>query len=129
LTRKSTELKEMNALEQQLNNAIEKYGFRISPRLSMEDRLTRYIQMLYEREWETRGPITEREARGAAGLLMLNPGNINLVHRRVEDTRDGNLRVTLSATPETRQLRPRPQMQTWTAGTHSMVRRSQVSRA
>ena len=36
-----------NSLVNALNNAIDKHGFRVSPRLSLGDRLARYTQLYY----------------------------------------------------------------------------------
>lgn len=99
----------MTSLEQQLNTLIEKNGYRISPRLSLEDRLTRFIQMDHEAkhgEW-----LDTEDARQAARLTMMkySASAWQRPQRHVEETSDGSLRVTLTRA---------------TTGTHSMVRRS-----
>jgi hypothetical protein len=55
--------------ENKLNAAIEEKGYRISPRLSLEDRLARYIELT----WIDRGePLTSEEITAVVALTMVN---------------------------------------------------------
>jgi len=59
---------EMSNLEQVLNSAIVAGGFRISPRMELKDRLSRFIQ-LYS---ATKGRhLTTAEADACSGILLL----------------------------------------------------------
>lgn len=123
-----------NTLEQQLNSSIEKNGYRISPRLSLEDRLTRFIQM------ENGDRLSTEDARQAALLMMMKYSEAgpsspssnttrSSSRRRVEETTDGNVRVTIQPRRSTRVSTASASATTTTpttaaTGTHSMVRRS-----
>jgi hypothetical protein len=55
--------------ENKLNAAIEEKGYRISPRLGLEDRLARYIEL----SWIDRGePLTSDEITAVVALTMVN---------------------------------------------------------
>lgn len=55
--------------ENKLNAAIEEKGYRISPRLSLEDRLSRYIELT----WIDRGEsLTSDEITAVVALTMVN---------------------------------------------------------
>jgi hypothetical protein len=55
--------------ENKLNAAIEEKGYRISPRLGLEDRLSRYIELT----WIDRGePLTKDEVDAVVALTMVN---------------------------------------------------------
>ena len=55
--------------ENKLNAAIEEKGYRISPRLGLEDRLARYIELT----WIDRGePLTSDEIDAVVALTMVN---------------------------------------------------------
>jgi len=55
--------------ESKLNAAIEEKGYRISPRLGLEDRLARYIELT----WIDRGePLTKDEVDAVVALTMVN---------------------------------------------------------
>lgn len=55
--------------ETRLNNAIEEKGYRISPRLGLEDRLARYIEL----SWIDKGePLTSDEITAVVALTMVN---------------------------------------------------------
>ena len=55
--------------ENKLNAAIEEKGYRISPRLGLEDRLARYIEL----SWIDRGePLTSDEIDAVVALTMVN---------------------------------------------------------
>ncbi len=55
--------------ENKLNAAIEEKGYRISPRLGLEDRLARYIELT----WIDRGePLTKDEVDAVVALTMVN---------------------------------------------------------
>ena len=58
----------MSNLEQLLNTTIASSGFRISPRLELRDRLTRFIQ-LYSAEKGRH--LTASEADACSGMLLL----------------------------------------------------------
>ncbi len=130
----------MNTLEQQLNNAIEKHGFRISPRASLRERLARYIEL--------HKGVDATEAEAAAGLMLLRHNNNGLVsgQRQVRVSENNNIRVSISvATPQSQphssgySLRQRTPTQNSTTqsngnhstsqtnGSHTMIRRSQSS--
>jgi hypothetical protein len=55
--------------ESRLNAAIEEKGYRISPRMGLEDRLARYIELT----WIDRGePLTKDEVDAVVALTMVN---------------------------------------------------------
>jgi hypothetical protein len=55
--------------ENKLNAAIEEKGYRISPRLGLEDRLARYIEL----SWIDKGePLTSDEISAVVALTMVN---------------------------------------------------------
>ena len=69
----------MNQLEQVLNIAIAASGFRISPRLELSDRLSRFIQ-LYS---ATKGRrLTLREADACSSLILLTQDSDSIQRSR-----------------------------------------------
>lgn len=55
--------------ENKLNAAIEEKGYRISPRMGLEDRLARYIELT----WIDKGePLTKDEVDAVVALTMVN---------------------------------------------------------
>ncbi len=146
-----------NTLESRLNAAIEEKGFRISPRLGLEDRLARYIEL----SWAARGEsVTQDEVSVAVSLTMMGQTaaederptsrRSQRVAAREDAAEDSwqprrSLRVAArdaDATPED-SWQPRRSQRvanrtvtetndslrvTFTTGSHPMVRRSQVAR-
>lgn len=55
--------------ETRLNNAIQEKGYRISPRLGLEDRLARYIELSWIDKGET---LTSDEITAVVALTMVN---------------------------------------------------------
>lgn len=94
-------------MEAQLNSAIESRGFRISPRASLHERLTRYIMLM---ETQKGGSISHEDASAAATLMISREGE--------EPRRRDTLAVNLEGHTMTRRSQ--------VSGTHSMVRRSQT---
>lgn len=120
--------------ESQLNAAIEEKGYRISPRLSLEDRLARYIQL----SWSDRGDsLNSDEIKAVAAMMLLKnsektdwtdldnqtktndsfeshttsePRRSSRLANRIVTTNNDNLRITFAT------------------GSHPMMRRSQVMR-
>jgi len=64
----SNSIGEMQSLEVILNNAIMRHGLRISPRMSVGDRLTKFIQYYYESNGRH---LSALEAEACAGLVTL----------------------------------------------------------
>lgn len=102
----------METVEKKLNTAIATHGFRMSPRGSLAERLTRYVE---------RSTGLERdEASAVASLYLL---------RQQQPTPSTEVRITMTPTYEQQpythryNLRPRPEV-----GTHPMTRRSQVAK-
>ena len=58
----------MSSLEQVLNSTIVASGFRISPRLELRDRLSRFIQLYSAAKGRD---LTVREADACSGILLL----------------------------------------------------------
>lgn len=110
-----------NSLTNALNDAIAKHGFRISPRLSLGDRLARYTQLYYESQGRW---VDEDDARAAASMLMLKYSETN--HNPRTDKM-----FTSTVVPPNAPRRPEPHksksISFTNQGTHSMTRRSQVS--
>lgn len=140
--------------ESKLNAAIEEKGYRISPRMGLEDRLARYIELT----WIDRGePLTKDEVDAVVALTMVNNfgdsaesqprRSSRLVSREtwrpVEDATDGDDCCEETWQPRrSSRLANRPTVnyaedpvETWQSprrtqrtGSHPMVRRSQVTR-
>ncbi len=114
-----------NSLLNALNNAIDKHGFRVSPRLSLGDRLARYTQLYYESQGRW---IDDDDARAAASMMMLKYSDLN--------ARNDTLFNETAAQPP---KAPRRKSVSFVAPTqpnqsaqpsqpsHTMTRRSQVS--
>ena len=58
----------MNQLDTILSDAIAQYGFRISPRLELEERLSRFIQMYQAANGRY---LTKAEADACSGIMLL----------------------------------------------------------
>ena len=132
--------------ENKLNAAIEEKGYRISPRLGLEDRLARYIELT----WIDRGePLTKDEVTAVVTLTMLNnfDDSAESQPRRssrqsshtVEDVADADdswqpRRSARLATRETVNYAEDDSEDTWQprrstrTDSHPMVRRSQMTR-
>jgi len=91
-----------------LNDAITKHGFRVSPRMSLGDRLARYTQLYYESKGRW---VDEDDSRAAASMLMMKYGDKN---EKGHQARTDKIFNDPPATPRR------------TEG-HSMTRRSQVA--
>ena len=91
-----------------LNDAIVKHGFRISPRMSLGDRLARYTQLYYESKGRW---IDEDDSRAAASMLMMKYGDKS---EKGQTVRTDKLFNDPPATPRRSEG-------------HSMTRRSQVA--
>ena len=87
--------------ENKLNAAIEEKGYRISPRLGLEDRLARYIELT----WIDRGePLTSDEIDAVVALTMVN----NFAEETEEPRRSGRVEsqeLHRSARVESQELR------------------------
>ena len=113
-----------NSLVNALNSAIEKNGLRISPRLSLGDRLARYTQLYYESQGRW---VDEDDARAAASMMMLKYSERDRNARN--DALFNETTVTGSAAPP---KAPRRKSVSFVAPsqpsqTHTMTRRSQVA--
>jgi hypothetical protein len=109
-----------NSLTNALNDAIDKHGFRISPRLSLGDRLARYTQLYYESQGRW---VDDDDARAAASMMMLKYSEA-----------DRNPRKDKMFTDDAAPLKaPRRKSVSFVSQptqpiqTHTMTRRSQVS--
>ena len=114
-----------NSLVNVLNNAIDKHGFRISPRLSLGDRLARYTQLYYESQGRW---IDEDDARTAASMMMLKHSDLNA---RNDTLFDGSV---TSPSPAKQTKAPRRKSVSFdqpplnpTQQSHHMTRRSQIA--
>jgi len=103
----------MSNLEQVLNDAIVSSGFRISPRLDLGDRLSRFIQLHYSSKGRN---LTDAEADACSSLILLtyNSDSVQRSRRRVTTNQHtvAELMVSLSTIPSS------------TYKTHSMTLRS-----
>jgi hypothetical protein len=138
--------------ENKLNAAIEEKGYRISPRLGLEDRLARYIEL----SWIDRGePLTSDEIDAVVALTMVN----NFGAEEIEEPRRSGRVESQELRRSARVASRDNQEDTWqprrssriaatsrnvtatndnvrvsfatgsqSAGAHPMVRRSQVAR-
>jgi hypothetical protein len=101
----------METIEKKLNTAIQTHGYRISPRGTLVDRLTRYVEMSTGLERD--------EASAVASLYLM----------RQQTSQNPEVRITMTNTYEQQpyahryNLRPRPE-----TGSHPMTRRSQVAK-
>lgn len=118
----------MANIETRLNNAIEEHGFRISPRLSLEERMTRYIELSRASRGEH---VSSEDAQTAAALILMGDGgrmsnesSPPTTPRRSTRLRDRAQFMeplrTVSHTQDSLRV-------TFNTGTHPMVRRSQVN--
>ncbi len=111
-----------NSLVNALNAAIEKRGFRISPRLPLGDRLARYTQLYYESHGRW---IDSDDARTAASMLMLKHSDLNAQNTTlIDDSSAATQPLKAPRRPSTTKAVtsvPPP-----TQSTHHMMRRSQV---
>jgi hypothetical protein len=131
--------------ENKLNAAIEEKGYRISPRLGLEDRLARYIELT----WIDRGePLTKDEVDAVVALTMVNNFGEDVTEsqpRRSSRSAEASNETWRSAEASWQPRRSarlanletvnyaEDAVETWQSprrvtGSHSMVRRSQVTR-
>ena len=113
-----------NSLTNALNDAIDKHGFRISPRLSLGDRLARYTQLYYESQGRW---VDDDDARAAASMMMLKYSEADRNPRK--DKMFNDSADAVAAAPLKAPRRPEPKAVSFAAAqaTHNMTRRSQVS--
>ena len=117
-----------NSLVNALNAAIEKRGFRVSPRLPLGDRLARYTQLYYESQGRW---IDEDDARAAASMMMLKYSERDR-NARNDTLFDGSTTSPAKQTKAPRRKSVPPTTQPTqptqpTQQSHHMTRRSQVA--
>ena len=112
-----------NSLVNALNDAIAKHGFRISPRLSLGDRLARYTQLYYESQGRW---VDDDDARAAASMMMLKYSEADRNPRKDKMFTDSAQPLQAPRRPEPKAVSFVPQP-TQPTQTHHMTRRSQVS--
>lgn len=114
-----------------LDKAIEEKGFRISPRLSMEDRLARYIELSANARGDS---VTTEESHAAATMILMETNDKcscsddsmeNETPRRSQRLRN---RAAFMEPMRTVSETTSGMRVTLNTGAHPMVRRSQVSR-
>ena len=121
--------------ENNLNAAIEEKGYRISPRMNLEDRLARYIQL----SWFDRGEtLNNDEIKAVAALMMIKSYEAELSKSENQsqnsqnDTQEtqyktyGPRRSTRLANRNIVAMNNDNLRITFSTGTHHMLRRSQV---
>ncbi len=113
-----------NSLVNALNDAIDKHGFRISPRLSLGDRLARYTQLYYESQGRW---VDDDDARAAASMMMLKYSERD---RNAQNDKIFTATAPATALPPNAPRRKSVsfiQQPAQPTQTHTMTRRSQVA--
>ncbi len=77
------------------NNAIEEHGFRISPRLSLHERMARYIKLSRAERGEN---VTDEDAEGAASMILM--GDMSMMSEFSNSTRRSSRREQTTDTVE-----------------------------
>ncbi len=106
-------LNKMESIEKKLNKAIQIRGYRISPRGTVADRLSRYVEM-------STG-MSRAESTTVATLYLMREQNSQTWQNSEDNSAPSNTYVQ----PRTHSYNLRPRAET---GSHPMIRRSQVAR-
>ena len=107
----------MESIEKKLNKAIQIRGYRISPRGTVADRLSRYVEM-------STG-MSRAESTTVATLYLMREQNSQTWQNSDDNSTPSNTYVQQQEQPRTHSYNLRPRAET---GSHPMTRRSQVAR-